>query len=69
MDGEIPTLVALLKDAPAVVLAAFALYEMRMTRHTLVQAAVSIARLETRMEGALLGRRRSPPVDSERADV
>jgi hypothetical protein len=63
MEGDFQELLALLKEAPAVVLAAFALYEMRQTRHTLVKAVVSIARLETRLEGALFGRRRIAPVD------
>ena len=63
MEAELPELLALLKDAPAVVLAAFALYEMRQTRHTLVKAVVSIARLETRLEGAIFGRRRIAPLD------
>lgn len=65
MDGDLPALVELLRDAPAVVLAAFALYEMRQTRHTLVKAVVSIARLETRLEGALFGRRRPAPLDGD----
>jgi len=64
MDGDLPALVELLRDAPAVVLAAVALYEMRQTRHTLVKAVVSIARLEMRLEGALLGRRRPAPLDA-----
>ena len=63
MDGDLQELLALLKDAPAVVLAAFALYEMRQTRHTLVKAVVSIARLETRLEGAIFGLRRPAALD------
>jgi uncharacterized protein YbaA (DUF1428 family) len=69
VDGEIGSLIELARDAPAVVLAAFALYEMRQTRHVLVKAVVSIARLETRMEGAMFGRRRVPPVDDGPDDV
>jgi len=65
VEAELPELLALLKDTPAVVLAAFALYEMRQTRHTLVRAVVSIARLETRLEGAIFGRRRIPSLDDE----